>query len=371
MLKICHLTSAHIRYDVRIFLKECVSLAHAGYDVTLVCADDKDNEIKDGVYIISTRFVPKNRIHRLRCAKKALLKSAREIDADVYHFHDPDLLSVGYSLKKQGKTVIYDTHEDVPRQIMGKTWIPRIFRTLLAYAFEKYENYHAKHFDHIITATPHIRTRFVKLNPRTTTVNNYPLHAEFAIPSRWDHKKSECCYIGCIDVIRGIYQIINSLAIAQIPTHFCGTFESAVVQEKASALAGFSYIKYHGQLSRSDVQNILSQCKIGLITYLPDGNHIASQPNKLFEYMAAGIPVVASNFPLWKEIVEENHCGICVDPENPHEIADAIRLILANDEHARVMGENGKKAITEKYNWSIEEAVLLNIYRSLPTVLKK
>ena len=124
-MKICHLTSAHNRHDIRIFMKECRSLAKAGYSVTLLCADNNPQENNDTVSIIPTGFSPKNRLDRLKNAKKAMLRTAISIDADIYHFHDPELLSVGLSLKKKGRIVIYDTHEDVPRQLLSKTWIPR------------------------------------------------------------------------------------------------------------------------------------------------------------------------------------------------------------------------------------------------------
>lgn len=94
-------------------------------------------------------------------------------------------------------------------------------------------------------------------------------------------------------------------------------------------------------------------------------NYLDSLPIKMFEYMSAGIPVVASNFPLWKEIIEKNRCGVCVDPLSPKDIAKAINFIVQNPQIAQKMGENGKRAILEKYNWQIEEQKLFNIYEGL------
>ena len=365
MIKICHITSAHPRYDIRIFLKECKSLANAGYDVTLLCTDNKPNEIKDGVSIISVDFHAKNRFHRILHAKKILLRAALNINADIYHFHDPELLSLGSALRSRGKKVIYDTHEDVPRQLLTRAWIPLFLRKIVSFLFEKFENYHAKRFNYIIAATPHIAERFITVNTQTVAVNNYPLKSEIVRSAAWVQKKPQCCYIGGIGVIRGIYPLMDALTIAKVPLQMCGDFDTLELKKQVSAMPGFDHVVYHGLLPRQQSHDVVNMCKIGIVTYLPEENHIASQPNKLFEYMAAGIPVIASHFPLWRCIVEENHCGICVDPENPREIAEAIRVILANDDQARTMGENGRKAVEEKYNWSAQEQIMLSVYERL------
>ena len=85
----------------------------------------------------------------------------------------------------------------------------------------------------------------------------------------------------------------------------------------------------------------------------------------MFEYMSAGLPVIASNFPKWKNIINETNCGICVNPENPDEIAKAIEFIMTHPKKAKEMGQNGRKLIEKKYNWSIEEKKLNIIYSSL------
>ena len=107
---------------------------------------------------------------------------------------------------------------------------------------------------------------------------------------------------------------------------------------------------------------MLNQSKIGIVTLHPKENYLESLPIKMFEYMHAGIPVIASNFPLWQEILTENKCGICVDPFNLDQIAEAIKYLLNNEEDARIMGINGREAVTKKYNWENEVKKLENIY---------
>ena len=105
--------------------------------------------------------------------------------------------------------------------------------------------------------------------------------------------------------------------------------------------------------------------KIGLSILKPISNYTQSYSTKIFEYMAIGLPVITSNFKLYKDIIDANNCGICVDPENPNEIAKAIEYILTNPEKAKEMGQNGSRLVKEKYNWENEESKLINIYKTL------
>jgi glycosyltransferase involved in cell wall biosynthesis len=137
------------------------------------------------------------------------------------------------------------------------------------------------------------------------------------------------------------------------------------VKEEIGQYQEWKSVKFLGYLNREDVNKILSESKVGLVTLHPIPNYLESLPVKMFEYMSAGIPVVASDFPLWKEIIEGNKCGICVDPLNPKEIAKAVNYIIDNPKEAQKMGENGKKAVENKYNWKIEEKKLLNLYKGI------
>ena len=175
MKKVCHITSAHGRYDIRIFIKQCKSLANNGYDVTLIVNDDKPDEIIDGVKIVSTSYKPKNRIGRFINSRKKLMNKAIKVNADIYQLHDPDLLPMGNKLKKMGKKVIFDSHEDVPRQVKDKKWIPGIIRNTISKAYENYEKSSVRKYDAVISVTPHIVERFKTINPNAVMVTNYPI----------------------------------------------------------------------------------------------------------------------------------------------------------------------------------------------------
>ena len=128
---------------------------------------------------------------------------------------------------------------------------------------------------------------------------------------------------------------------------------------------GWAKVENRGFVSREEVKNIFEQSMLGIVTYLPLPNHLDAQPAKLFEYMAAALPMVASNFPLWNEIVEQNKCGICADPTKPLELKNAIDELLSNPKKAKLMGENGRKAVIEKYSWEAESKKLVELYKSL------
>jgi glycosyltransferase involved in cell wall biosynthesis len=364
MKKVCHITTVHHVFDTRIFYKEAQTLAKAGYDVTLIAQHDK-NEVIDGITIIALPK-PRNRIFRMLFLTKKAYKLALSQKADIYHFHDPELLPWMIKLKrKTGAKVIYDVHEDVPQDILSKNWIPKIFRKFISKFFEIYEDWASERFDWIITATPFIRYRFLRLNINTIDINNYPLIEEFMEPVLWDSRKNEICYIGGISRIRGIVELVKALEYTETVLHLAGEFESKDLEEQVKSLKGWKKVKYYGYIDRKKMVEILNTVRIGIVCFLPESNHIYSQPNKLFEYISAGIPVIASNFTLWKEILEGNNCGICVNPLEHKEIAEAIEYLINHQEEAKKMGENGRKAVLEKYNWEAESKKLLKVYEEL------
>lgn len=366
MLNICHITSAHPAEDIRIFIKECSSLAAAGHRVTLVAAGDGKDYIKNGVQVL---FVPKStggRIKRMYETVNRVYKKALSVNADVYHFHDPELLRVALKLKKKGKKLIYDSHEDVPRQILGKYWIPGPLRRIVSAVFERYENSVVRNLNGVIAATPVIADRFRKINANTTDINNFPLLREFPTPDYEVEKENAVCYIGGLTRIRGISQAVEAMEFCEgVRLKLAGQFSPPSYQHDIHALEGFAQTDYLGTLNREGVVNCLHRCKAGLVTLLYSPNIVDSQPIKMFEYMAAGLPVIASHFPLWKQVIESNDCGLCTDPEKPEDIAAAIMQIIQSPERALQMGRNGRLAVENRYNWEVEEQKLLTFYQNL------
>ena len=363
--KIVHLTSVHPRYDTRIFIKMCKSLVLNGYNVSQVIADGNGDELKDGVSIIDVGIVTAGRLSRMIKTSSRVFEKAKKLDGDIYHIHDPELIPAGLKLKKLGKKVIFDSHEDVSKQILSKTYLNKISRIILSKIFEWYEHWSLPKFDYLIAATPFIRDKLLKINPNTVNINNFPLLNELKISS-WIHKENTVAYIGGISEVRGIKEVILALSFTQnVLLNLVGSFSEKIFEEKIKKYENWPKVNALGFLNRREVSEVLAKSYVGIVTFLPEPNHINAQPNKMFEYMSAGLPVIASNFSLWREIIEGNQCGICVDPLNPKVIGDTIQYLMDNPQKAEQMGKNGRKAVEQKYNWSMEEKKLLTLYKNL------
>ena len=365
-MKVAQLTSAHPRNDTRIFIKICSSLVANGYSCSLVVADGLGDEVREGVYIFDVGANSGGRVSRMTKTTNLVFNKALELNADIYHLHDPELMPIGIKLKKRGKKVIFDAHEDLPKQLLAKPYLNRVTKLILSSAFSLYERRVCRQFDAIIAATPFIRDKFLTVNSNTVDINNFPLLDELANTSSWREKENEIAYVGGISKIRGIEEVVEGMGYTQnVTLNLAGQFVDKSLEDRVKRHSEWPKVNEFGFLSRKQVNELLARSKAGLVTFLPAPNHCDAQPNKMFEYMSAGLPIITSNFPLWRDIVEGNECGICVDPLNPNSIGDAIQYLIDHPVEAEQMGKYGRDAIEQKYNWSIEEIKLLRLYKSL------
>ena len=361
--RVCHVTSVHRAKDTRIFYKECVSLSK-NYDVYLVVANAQ-NEQQDGVNIIGVEL-PKSRLKRRLSVTKKYLPILMEIDAAVYHFHDPELIPLGKRMKSKGKRVIFDSHEDIPQQLLGNFTIPKIFRKTVSSLYACYEKIMLRKFDALVSVTPMLTKRLKSLNNNTYEITNYPIFKESDDNRKWGKSVS---FAGLISRQWMHHQIVPCLKDLDVKYLLAGGFSSNDYYVYMTNLPEWSYVDYKGKISHTDVVSLLQESSVGmaLIDYIANvGYHEGTLGNtKLFEYMLAGIPVIATDLRLWKEILDEFQCGICVNPNNHDEIVNAINFFIQNPKEAKKMGDNGLKAVREKYNWSTQERILLNMYKDI------
>ena len=368
--KICVLTSVHPPCDVRIFHKECKSIARAGYDVTLITSVDKDC-ILDGIKMVR---VPrwKNRLDRISRGSFAIYRKACEANADIYHFHDPELIPAALLLRVAGKKVVYDIHEDLPRTISYKSYIPGFLKGAFSRAAELVEDWAGSRFSAVVAATPTIGKRFRAVNDHVAVVNNYPRIEEIEPLGGvvTDKREATLLYVGMrITRSRGAEEMVRAVGLLPEKLHprlrLVGAWDSRELAGSLSCIPGWARTEYVGPVDRAGIAHELSKASIGLVILHPEPNYVASQPVKLFEYMCAGIPVIVSDFPVCREIVRKARCGLLINPRDPEEIARAMEYLLTHPEEAEAMGRRGFQAVHERYNWANEEKILVQMYERL------
>jgi glycosyltransferase involved in cell wall biosynthesis len=366
-IKVCILTSAHPVFDVRIFHKECKTLARAGYDVTLVAGHSESLSV-DGVTIKAVKPA-KGRLERWFRTTAAVYSAAVAVDADVYHFHDPELIPTGLLLRARGKKVIYDMHEDLPRTVPYKPYVPKWLQPALAKVLGIGESLAVRRFSGLIAASPEISARYVA-HPNLSIVQNYPLREEFPEGGETPARSDYVVYVGLrITRARGAVEMLRAIELVpealRVRLKLVGTIEPGDLVQQLQGMPGWGLTEYVGPLGRVGVSELTRNAMAGLVVLHPEPNYVNSHPVKLFEYMCAGIPVIASDFPVFRRIIEQAQCGILVDSLSPKKIAGAIEFLAAHPEEARAMGARGRLAVNSRYNWQHEEQVLLGMYNRM------
>ena len=368
MKHVVHLTTVHAPFDTRIYQKECRTLAQAGYRVTLIAPHER-HETVDGVEIVP---LPRygHRLARMILGPVGLFRLARGLGAALYHFHDPELLPVAVALKRAtGARLVYDVHENHGQKMLARQWIPSPLRWVASLGVKGVERASVGAFDALVCVTEHIAALFPR--SRAVVVRNYPLLGKTypaPDPQQYDPGNHTIIYTGGWTAHRGVYQIVQALAQVTDPEVrlvVLGRCIDPPVQVAAKELPGYHRVDYLGMLPYDELYEQMRRAAVGLICNQPAHDYDLAQPNKLFEYLSAGLPVIASHFPLWREVVEGNQCGLVVDPTQPAAIARAIDALLADPEQRRSMGERGCQAVRDRYNWQVEGQKLLDLYKEL------
>lgn len=372
--KVCILTTVHPPFDTRIFHKQAKTLVDAGYDVTLIARHDRD-KVVDGVKIVSLP-TPRNRFTRIFGLTWRAFRLALRQRADVYHVHDPEILPWGWLLQKiTHKPVIYDVHEYYADSILTKEWVPAFFRGPLSKVVDKVEKMIAKRLAGVITVNRDMEDLFKKVNKNTITTHNYPFRA--FVEKLNDKPQTDyftVIYIGGVSRDRGYQVMVDAMRIVRDkePRVRCiivgsvnrvGLPQDFLSEEKKFLQQGG--IELVRKVPYEEISQFLSTATIAWLPWLATPNNLKGTPIKLFEYMAARLPIVASDMGFIKGIIREDNCGLLAKPGDPRAHAKAILYLFEHPEEAREMGENGRQAVLEKYNWENEEKELLLLYERL------
>jgi glycosyltransferase involved in cell wall biosynthesis len=366
-MRIVHLTTLHPPLDVRIFEKECRTLAAAGHEVDLVAFRAKGQE--DGIVFHSLGDEPaRPGLGRLARRLVKAWRTARRVPADAYHLHDPELIPVAALLRLTGRRVVYDAHEETTREVVDMHPDRPLFGRFLSLVWRLAERICGASVSAVVAATPSIARRFP--GRKTVVVRNYPRvqDAERFFGGPYEERPPHIVYVGGLTGIRGARELIAAMARvshAEARLVIAGEIQPPELEAELRRATGWNRVDFLGWLPRSEVARALREARVAVLPFLPVAGHEDALPNKLFEYMAAGLPVVASNFPRWREIVEGTGCGLTVDPRDSDAVAAAIDELLAAEAEAGEMGASGRAAFRSTYSWDGEAAKLLQLYELL------
>lgn len=368
LIRVCHLSSLHVARDTRIFYKSCRSLA-GHYEVTLIAVHDREEHV-EGVHIIPFRRL-KNRYWEMLTASLRMFPKALRARASIYHFHDPELIPCGLWLRLLGRKVVFDVHEHFAADIYDKPWIRR--KKLLARIYSFWEKRAAARFE-LILAERSYAPHYAALGARYTVILNYPdvpfLKQYRVMSERPEHN---LFYIGILLESRGLLQIAEALWLLKqkgrvFHFHCVGALYSGLAQ-KLESLPFYGAIReqmhFYGRMDLPEGYSLSREMGIGLCVIRRMKNSEWSYPTKIFEYMSVGLPLITSDFELYKSVVERHACGLCIQPEDAEALARSITQMAENPDLRLQMAENGVKAVEKYYSWASQETKLLELYRRL------
>jgi glycosyltransferase involved in cell wall biosynthesis len=363
--KVVHLTTVHRPLDVRIFEKQCRSLAAHGYEVVLVATAERD-EVRDGVALRALPK-PKGRLDRVLIAPwRAMAKALRE-RPDLVHFHDPELIPIGMLMRLLGNRVVYDVHENLPMDILhSKPYLPKILRRTLSGIARIVEGVAGRVLTGVVTVTETFAGRFPA--GKTVVVQNYPLLEDLGAKSAppLADRPNTLLFTGGFAPTRCAREMVDALEhLPNVSLIVAGPARSQALMDELSRKPGWSRVENVGMVPRDELSPLFARAKVGLVLNAPREDYQEISTNKLFEYMMARLPIVASKIPSWMRIVEEVGCGLIADTTDPKDLADKCRWLIEHQAEADAMAERGYQAARSRFHWGSEETKLLAFYRRL------
>jgi glycosyltransferase involved in cell wall biosynthesis len=368
--RVVHVTSVHQAGDTRIFLKECVTLARAGYDVHLV-APGTPNTVQNHMGVkVHSILGEASRSRRMIWAARRAVSLALTLEPDVLHLHDPELLPHVILARHRCRRIVFDMHEDLPKSLLSKSWLPTALRKPFAVVARHAERMLLSGIDVVFAEDSYTEGReWIK---HQVTIRNLPIAARLCSVETTPATPAKLGYLGSVTPTRGCLTILHVLAelgARGVETGLeCIGARPPEVEAETTRLVhhlGLRNVIFYGYMPADQGYDVLAKCSVGLALLHPVPNYISSYPTKMFEYMALGIPVVASNFPLYRSIIEDTGAGIVVDPQDVQAIAEVIASLLADPDRCREMGHRGREAVRTRYSWEGEAGRLTDLYANL------
>jgi hypothetical protein len=344
----------------------CQPLARWGCDVTLIAPGGEP----DGTVALSARNPVIAAAGRKARAWLAFL-AALDAEADIYHFHDPELIPVGLALKAKGKRVIYDVHEDYPAQMLVKYWIPTRLRPLVAQGMRLANALAGRYFDAVVTADPAVAQQFP--TDKTLVFYNFPILDFFAGPEPVP-VQHDVVYLGGMSERTGMFVLLD--ALAQLRDQ--GRIVTACLAGYADGNDGYAalmggirtrqlsgQVLVMGRLPHVQVPAYLRSGRIGVVPLQPIAKFLSNIPTKLFEYWACGLPVVVGTLPPILPFVRDGNNGLLYPPTSSTELAAQLAWLLDHPGAAQRMGQAGQAQVAKAWNNETQVTQLLGLYERL------
>lgn len=369
MLTVCHVTSVHVAVDSRILYHECRSLAKR-WRTVLVCRDDSGARELEGV-LISPLPRAKSRLARF-AGTRQIVAAAEATNAAVYHFHDPELLPAMARLaRRTGAPVIYDAHEHYPDAMDQKAWIPTPLRPIVSRWADRLERRHVPAMAAVVTADDALTRRFSAMHSRVVQLDNYPPLALFGVPTAPPERPATLLYVGGLSTVRGFFDMIEALRLvrrhipdARLLLYGRPTEEVSARLSQVEKLFPAGVLDLRGPLPYGQLPSALAEAHVGLSLLQRHPKYEKNVSMKVFDYMAAGVPYVASDFPPLRAAVGDIG-GTLVEPSNPSAAAEAIIALLVDPGAAAHAAKAGRALVESKLNWDSMEPRLFGLYDEL------
>lgn len=369
-IRVCHITSIHSCADDRIFGKECEALAAAGYEVHLIAPGGQE-KIIGGIALHGAPAIEGDFFRRLKLTAEEYYPLAKEVNAHFYHLHDPELLELGKMLKRAGRVVIYDVRDNVADEIRADQSLGKLKRKFAAMRFEFKEYGLARTFDLVIGADSFIRDRFHHQGCLAVDINDYFSRDErLEIRADFSQKERAVCFIGDISAERGLFEMLDICNKLGCKLFLAGRFPAAADKEAAMKHSAWRLVEHYDVASRENIVKVLERSMAGVVLFHACQKFAEAEPRQFSDYMHGKIPIVCSDFQLWREIVEANQCGTCAPPLDTAAAGDRLNWLLNHRDKAREFGQNGANLAEQRYTWEAEKKKLLTCYQQIADGLK-
>lgn len=368
MYRVCHVTSAHPPEDGRIFRRACQTTVNAGFETYLV--QPGESYVKNGIQIVGLgKPIKDDRLYRMTVFANTAYRQALDINADLYHLHDPELLPFAKKIKRQGHAVVFDSHENYVQQIREKEYLPTTIAKVASFLYDVYSRSVFRRIDGLIYAGNEASSNFDSLCPKVVAIDNYPWLNE--LYEKYDptieKEPSSACYIGGLNEARGITQIIKACYGAGYKLYLAGSFNSETYKTKVMSMEEFSCVDYLGMIGRDEIVLLLQRVEVGLSTLLDVGQYykMHNLPTKVYEYMSMALPVVLNDSLYNMNINQELNFGVCVNPLDLNTFTKILVDLHSDEQKRDTLGCNGRSAIMGRYSWDVEQTKLIDLYDSI------